>query len=512
MPYFFDKNLDDENKDPSQLQISGASTTADAESSTPNSPSGNREQKTGSGFQNLDKYLTSNPSQQFGSQFVGKVGDQVKDASQKMSDASQQFKNQVTSSNQLPTQEQLNQVIEKPETANIDQFKGWANQSYTGPNSLAESQDAWNKYWSGTNQANASAKALGSEAGRFSLLDQYFGRPTYNFGQKSLDNLLVQNSGVGKQTKAIQNQATQLKSQGADQAKALQGFAADRAGQVEQNRNNVLNTIGINADGSVKTGADAGAIGREWQSIDDYVAQQNNQRKGEVENLRGGLGSGVLTQDQLKALGLSADTNLYNVDLRNYLTGGSDLTKDQVMTPEQRARLKALSNLAGITDTYGGNAPVDPTAAYSFNNEKLKQDLGSTQASYQQELANAYNSIMAPAAGTYAAGQFKPVSSNLPSDIQNTYLNPGWLNQQISDLTQAINAPPPVAEYQDGNVGAVDNSEQRMRNQQQLQQLMKMKSALDQLGNQYQTNRKLTVSNPQRAGIGSPTPSLGLRR
>lgn len=389
MPYFIDQNLEDENENPGQIRISGASPTSESMGSTTAQGGGEKKLNTGSGFQNLDKYLQTNESQAFGNQVLGKVKDQVQDASQKMNEASDQFKQQVNTSNRLPSQEQVSQAIADPTNADQGQFQDWMKQRYEGPKSLSESQDAWNKYWSGTNQANTSAKNLGSEAGRFSLLDQYFGRPQYGFGEKSLDNLLVQQSGLGNQTRNLQNQAASLKSQGQQQARELQGIAAQRAGAVDQSRNAVLNAIGLDEQGNVKTGAGAGAIGSQYQAVYDKMGEQNAARTQELTNLRNAISSSQLTDAQLASLGLARDQNIYNLDLNKYVTPGAELNRNQVMSPEQRARIQALSQLAGIEDTFASGAPEAINPAYTFNRSAFDADVASAQQGIQSEIAAA---------------------------------------------------------------------------------------------------------------------------
>lgn len=387
MPYFFDPNLDDENKNnASGFSISGASPTSDSTGAAQSNTAGKKGLNTGSGYQNLDKYLQTNQAKDFGGQVLGNVSSQVQNAGTQMNQAGEQFKNQVQSANQLPTEAQLNQSIAAPDKADKGQFKTWMTQSYSGPNNLADNQDTWNKYWSGVNQAQANTKLLGNEAGRFTLLDQFFGRPQYNFGEKSLDNLLVQQSGLGNQTQALKDQATQLKVQGKTGADELQGLASTRAGEVEQNRNNVRNTIGVDAQGQVITGDNAGVLGKQYQQINDEVAQTNAERKAQQDYLTKSLASGSLTPDQMLALGLDPGQKLYNTDLSKYYTAGKDLDVNQVMTPEQRSYLQALSDLAGHPDDFAFGLSESPTEAYKYDSKGLKQDVAGAEGAYNRAL------------------------------------------------------------------------------------------------------------------------------
>jgi hypothetical protein len=390
VPYFLDNNLrdDDDEKGSSGVQISGASPTTESDGSvTPGHVK--KDLDTGSGFQNLDKYLSTNDSQQFGQKVLGNVQGEISQAKQNQDTASDQFKNLVSNANYTPTHEQVNSAIANPTAADPGQFKTWETQNYSGPNSLADSQKTWNDYWGGTNKANTSSQLLGSEPGRFTLLDSYFGKPTYNYGQKSLDNLLIQQSGLGQQTKGLQDQAAQLRSEGNTNAGELQNLASQRAGAVNKSRNEVRSAIGIDDQNNVLTGDNAGAIGKQYAAVDASIAQANAARGDQINQVRSDLASGRLSGDELAKVGLSAGQNIYNLDLTNYLTPGAALTKEQVMTPEQQAYIQALSQLANVTDTYAQGTLADKTDPYSVDSTKLNTDIGAKGAEYNRMLQEA---------------------------------------------------------------------------------------------------------------------------
>lgn len=385
MPFFTDPNLEDD-QDPSQVQISGASPTTE-QSGGGGSPSGQKKLDTGSGFQNLDKYLQTNQAGQFGQKVLGNVQGEVDQAKQGMEKGAQQFSAQVQDANKTPTMDQVNQAIADPTQADAKQFQQWQSQQYGGPKNLAESKDSWNQYWSGANKANTTAQQLGSESGRFSLLDSYFGRPNYSFGEKSLDNLLVQQSGLGRETRNIQNEAAGLKTVGNQKAMDLQNQAAQRAGEVEQSRKGVRSAIGLDDQGNVITGEGAGAIGQQYQSVEQQLAAENAQRKAEMDRIAGEVGNDQLSADDISKLGLDAGMNLYDINLRDYLSPGQlELNKDQVMTPEQRARIQALSQMAGVTDTFASGEAQDKGDLYSFNADQAKQAASSSKAQYERQL------------------------------------------------------------------------------------------------------------------------------
>lgn len=403
MPYAYDNTLEDDEKsqNPSQVQISGASPTTSSGGSVQQAgPSKNPNLSTGSGFQNLDSYLKTNQPQQFASQVVGKVQGDIDTAKQNQQSGAQAFQNQVQTANNLPNQEQVNQAIANPAQANASDYQKWEKDSYTGPKSLAESQNANNQFWSGTNKANTTTGLLGNEAGRFTLLDQYYGRPTYNYGQKSLDNLLIQGGGIGEQTKSLQNQAAQLKSQGQQTATDLSNQAAQRASQVQQSAQYARNAIGVDEQGNVVIDPNAagyGAIGKQYTDVNNQVQQANAQRTQQFQDFQNDLKSGNLKPEELSFLGLENGTNLYNLDLSNYLNKGQDVTKDQVMTPEQRAQIQALSQLTGHTDDFAQGTQQSSADPYSFDSNAFKTAQASQKAEYDkavQDMLSNYPKIV----------------------------------------------------------------------------------------------------------------------
>jgi hypothetical protein len=63
---------------------------------------------------------------------------------------------------------------------------------------------------------------------------------------------------------------------------------------------------------------------------------------------------------------------LYDSDLNKYLHLGDKLNKDQIMTPEQRARIQALSQLSGHTDDFASGLTQDKTDPFTFDTGSLK--------------------------------------------------------------------------------------------------------------------------------------------
>lgn len=392
-PYFYDPLMDKEKDQgsPQGIQLSSASSTMN--------PAGQPQEQGQSGgapkgiarFQNLDSYLNNNNAQAAGQKFGDKVEGEVDQAKSTMDTAANQFKNTVNASGQVASQDQINAAVADPMKADANQFAGWRDTEYKGPKGLADDQAGWNQYWGAAQNANTTAKLAGKESGRFALLDKYYGRPAYNFGEKSLDNLLIQRGGGLNDVKAIQDKAAGLNTYGANQSKELAATAAQRAGQVEQTRNAARSAVGLGANGQVQ----GGALG----SLQDQVTQRakdwNSERDRQYGNLTADLSDDQVNADTLSALRLSGDENLYDIDLKDsrYLSKNpQDATVGTVATGDDYNRYLALSKLAGIDPTFlteAGRAGAGTAGSkVGFNKELFDQDVAAKKATVDRELGD----------------------------------------------------------------------------------------------------------------------------
>ncbi len=389
MPYFSDfgdEDDDEKKKDPNSLQLAGAGETASNAGNQMGGLKPTQEVNSGSGFQNLDKYINASKTGNFGDQFLAKVGGGVNAAYDKKNAASDQFKKQVDQANTLPSDSDLQGVIANPTAEGAaDKYKGWIGQSYKGPKDLAENKDVWNKYWEGINGASAPTEQLGTEHGRHTLLDSYFGRPGYSAGEKNLDHLILSHQNLGPGVKDLQSKVSSLKQAGKSGEDELKKYASNRSQVVGLGGGKARDLIGINDKNQVIQGDKAGALGKEYAAVEARQKQLNDERKAAQGGLSQGLTSGNLTPEQLGKIGLSGNENAYNLDLNSYLSNAGDVSKEQAITPENKARLKALSSLAGIEDTYAGDPQaLDPH--FGFDSGKFNSDSAGRNTAYTNEI------------------------------------------------------------------------------------------------------------------------------
>lgn len=435
MPYVPNLEEEQKNQDQQGLQVSGGAPTAGGGGNLQTgsisgavAPSGNKELHTGSGFQNLDKYLSANQSQDFGGQLVSKVQGDVNQAKSNIGKGAEDFTNKVKTSNTIPTDEQVNEAISHPEKANAKDFQNWESQTYKGPTQVTG--EDYNQLYQGVNDANLKAKYLGTEPGRFTLLDSYYGKPTYNQGQKSLDNLLVQNQqGIGNQINHTQSQANQLNQSAKSTQQNLINQASAQAKAVAQSAANTRNAIGVDSTGNVITGDQAGAIGKQYTDVEKQIVDQNAARAKSVTDLSQGLAQGQLSNQQIKDLGLD-NINYYNLNPADYLKANSvQLSKNNVLSDQQRAYIQALSQLAGTTDTFAAGQHEDSPSAYNFDKDRFLQDTSAAGKKYQDAINQVYENVNAKPSPFIGPRTLDPGSDTL-ENMQNYYNNnkDHWLN------------------------------------------------------------------------------------
>jgi hypothetical protein len=341
-------------------------------------------------FVNLKSYLDANKNSNLG----GRIADKVQGLGTKVGgdikEAEENF-NSEAGGQVTPIQgatAAVDNVTKDPSKASQDDVQlveSALGADYRGPRSLAD--------MSGTNNAGVlqnkvqniseMSRAGGTDAGRFSLLKNMFGRSGYNRGQQRLDNALVQgNKEQLNKLRETTKTASDLNRDFGNTLQRTETKASDIAGEIEGIRKGVLGKLTdrvseIDNDlGSKLTQArtDLGT------SIDDYREQ---------------LRTGVMSQELMDALGLKEGQSLYGADLQKYVNflNPDDLNKTNISSgKDQRDQLRALSNILGkyaaedtskILGSYGNeiDAPsiIGPSTtpdleAYRAEREKRYQD------------------------------------------------------------------------------------------------------------------------------------------
>lgn len=387
-PFAFDP-LDEEQKKKAEAEqaaaggaapaMTGGGSTFSGGGSGAAMPSGDKgAARQGSGFVGLDKYMAANKGNDFGGQVTGKVQGSVNAAKGTLGQGASEFAN---ASNQGTTRwgdvgneakGLIDSAGDQTTKENASRIQGLESAKYQGPDSFAGS--AFGTQAGGAVQkATQQANALQSEGGRFALLDQYYGRPNYNSGQKSLDNLLVQNApGVAARSQSIGGQAKTL---------------AANAGQTGQDMNNLATANRAATDDTAKQTRDylGNAVTGFQSGLDNRYKDFQNQAGAYNKSLYDDASDDVLGDDASKAFGVNYGTPLFDTKLSNYIQENPQGTKNEFATDADYAKYLALSQLSGEDPTYlqAGDRAKAGTAASGQNTvdqARLKGDLATKKA------------------------------------------------------------------------------------------------------------------------------------
>lgn len=402
------------------LAASGAGQTTKSATQSPQDIA-----KRGSGnFQNLGEYLRVNAPQQFGQKVAGKIGDEINSADQTINQAQTDFQSRVDNNAVRDTDNLTGQVATDPRQVNQDQFAKLRDAQYGGPSSLYDTEDLAARVQGAAGSAVGKANASQSESGRFALLDSYFGKPKYTQGEKTLDNLLIQNDPGSQQAfQQMRQNADQLNNRSKQIAPESEQYAAQGRATTEATRNAARNALGIDNSGNLTgTGAIGSIKGQLPTRTTDKNAALAKQYQDAValaaQNKFG------LTPEFLSAMGISGDRG-YGVDPSQYVSQNPSLNENQVVSQDEAGRLRALEGLANagpLLSDYSHAGEADNAKAYSFDKNAYQGNVASQKASYENALAPISKNI-----------------SDLTSQIESLQRHPPiWLDP--AEVQQQVNA------------------------------------------------------------------------
>lgn len=262
---------------------------------------------------------------------------------------------------------------------NVNQYQNYYNAKYTGPNGIENGSQLKNNaqnYQQLTDQTK-------NENGRFNLLNQLYNRPSYNSGQQSLDNLLLQSN------------PSQLAS--LQQARSIGGQVNNAVNSQVNNATTEATNYGNEA---AKTQADTknafnSNLTNQQTALQDRATAMQGQREGERQSAFDSLQNGTVNADLLQKLGLTGSTNLYGVDASQFLN--SDVGKvgiGNVATDADNARFQALSKLSGNNDIAGYATPTGPLgSAINYNGAGLTNATNAAHTQYNDAIKSFYGQL-----------------------------------------------------------------------------------------------------------------------
>lgn len=391
----------------------------------------------GSGrFTNLKNYLGANQGagEQLGSKITSNISKGVdkteKQATTQAGQISQNInaeKERLNQGNTFNTQLQDQQTDGASAIYNDqgqrDQFgKLLTNQNVAG-GLQTQAQTAADQASAGFNTAQGQINNLGTEQGRFSLLQQAVKQPGYTTGQQRLDQLFLQ---AGNPNQLVQNQR--------DLNKTLATKGTDLTNQ--------FTDIGSQL-GAVNTQADemskllGGTLGTQTSNLTQaQIAEAQGLNTSNAANnatieqfFKNGYGSLSPEQQQYvdsqMSGGLDKVTRTYNVlsdpnAYKNYTTQGStNLTGKDVLDTNEFNRYQSLAGLAGTPAAQQMYTQAGAGATQAgIQGGKLQQDIASAKTALEQQLnRNATSSIKQGNIGGQFYNDITPGLSPIKADI-----------------------------------------------------------------------------------------------
>jgi len=294
---------------------------------------------------------------------------------------------------------------------NVDSLATARDAAYTGPRSLADLEGQQNQ---GVLQARAdnfstSVDQGKTEKGRFNLLRNMFGRPSYTSGQQNLDNLLIQ--GQKDQIQKINNtgrlasDVNRTLAQGSDAAAQSGSQAVLDAQGIRQQTRQALND---------RVSAENATIQTQLQAAQD---QQNRA----LYSAAKGLKSGVISEADAARFGINSGERTFGTNLASLLRRGEDPTQLNTASAENFAQMAALNKLLGGGDALSEESSkiipqfsdasqagkFDPNS-YGFDKNSLSINSQSAQSQYNsaidRELQNYIKNINANNPGWDSSG------------------------------------------------------------------------------------------------------------
>lgn len=342
-------------------------------------------------FNNIRKYLDANKgfkaeSGGLAGQIAGNITNQASQVQQNVQKAGQAFNQQAQQNiSQYNNPDVVKQALADPNqfaqsADNLAKFSAIRDASYGGPKSLQDLSGEQGLARLQTQAANVSdqVKQGQSEAGRFNLLKNMYGKPTYTAGQQNLDNLLLQSNPeqlkriqASRQTASNVNRNLQQSEQSAQQQAAQ---AQAQAAQIQQTTRGLTNQAVQDTQKSVQ---------------DQLPAAQAAQQKAAAD-FANQIKSGYISPEDLARFQaadprLQSGMELYGANLLPYVQTAGDIRAETIATPEQYQRFQALGKLLGNTANDQASATLS-----QFSNADLA---GKTGPKYNLDVNRALGEI-----------------------------------------------------------------------------------------------------------------------
>lgn len=395
------------NQDNSAQTITSGETsqTASAPSSQPKTTSSS--QKSSGRFTNLQNFINANKNfNKAGGGLAGsletKIGAQRQDADNKLAQEQQGFDTsygaetkriQDTTDQARQGTRALGATGANAPSVDLNDAQGkitaGTQLAYTGPTDYNDTTGLQ----TAADKLTGVKEATNSESGRFGLLNQYFNKPSYSYGQQKLDQLILQ---------ADPNQASKLQAAGQNAAQFNDTYKAAQA--------NLQNQV---AAGKTLADTNRGAITGEAKTAGESLLDDLGRQAG-TYNTNATTAANIISPkdaiDALKSSGYQVTNSRGDLRRATVNIGGLDipvnLLMDQIqaatpmqatlnnISPDELRRYNALAGVQGLGLTTQATGPTLNTTINNGISNTLKnsaQTLASGLSSAGLDKGNVYN-------------------------------------------------------------------------------------------------------------------------
>lgn len=398
-------------------------------------------------YTNLQKYIEANKGRDFGGQVAGKIDEEANQGLNQLGQRESEFKSGVEQ-NTLKFDEPLKQKITNaPETLG-DEEKSQASKLlknvYSGPIDFSggASDDpyaALRKQFSGIEETKKAAESTNSQK---ALLNKYYNRPTYTEGEKALDTYIL-----GGQKEPVQKAAGRL-GEAVDKykttSKELTDLGTSTKKSSDEAKSQYYSLLGLSPEGDAsyqfgnyRSEAPTGLIQKDLYNLESKAKTKNEEAIKAIEQAKTS-GRNLTLPGGSVYKNFGGMDRLYGVDPTKFLSR-SDVNYQNVASPDDLARLKALTELAGINQDYIDPSLVgtmDDESAYNFDLDRFLLDVNQNKS--------AYDSLMNSIGESKASRDLATTSADAWAKNEDGSINPAkTLAQQleIKQLKDAYNDP-----------------------------------------------------------------------
>jgi hypothetical protein len=290
----------------------------------------------GTGFVNVDRYTKANAGQNFGGQVKSTLDTQGQGVQSSLSGLDSGFRQAVDQGSTARNAGVLKNISSgnaAQVVGNKDQLQSYQdmrNASYNGPREFSQ-QEGYTDFLKKYNQTQQNLQNTSSDEGRYALLNDLYNRPTYNRGERRLDQAILQTDPNARAGFAdLRDKYSGLQGQLDSTTLNAQNLVTQRAADMAALQKEALVTA-QQADKSLRSGLATGLktanTGRKAEYDRAYQDRLN-------EILAGRTTDGA-QRDKIKS------------DLSDVLQYGGNLSLAQYANPDQIAQYNALAQLLG---------------------------------------------------------------------------------------------------------------------------------------------------------------------